>query len=379
MAPRAPDTYVWQVPGKPVAVHIPLSVIDRLSIELMRGYGANPKRSPEVGGVLIGSVEEGSPTIVHVEDFEVVPCQYRRGPSYTFTEEDCGPFERAGNRADGIGYFRSHTREGLALSPEDLEVLDHFFAEPYTVALLVKPFATKASVAGFFIREDGAFPAATPLEFPFRRRELTGEEPPARRSLMERRPRLRDLDPSSPRPRAGSRYAQEDASESASYNYPAEGYPAENAPPPPESAYPEPAYAVTTTARSRMRSGWVWIPLSFVFLVLGVALGFQAALSFGARPANVAAAAEFSLSLAVSNVDPNLTVHWDRQAPAVRASQRGVLEIEEKGISKPVELDSAQLQNGTLIYRHATNTVRFRLTVFPKEGVSVTESLEWRR
>src|ERR1039457_3145402 len=138
-----PDTYVWAVPGKPVAVHIPLSVVDRLSAELMRNYGANPKRNAEVGGVLIGSVEQGSPTIVRIEDFETVPCQYRLGPSYIFTEEDCGPFERAGARADAIGYFRSHTREGLSLGVEDVELLDHFFAGPDFVALLVRPYATQ--------------------------------------------------------------------------------------------------------------------------------------------------------------------------------------------------------------------------------------------
>ena len=196
MNPRTQDVpdliYVWEVPGKPVAVHIPLSVVDRLSAEMMRGYGANPKRNPEIGGVLIGSVQPGSPTIVRIEDFEMVPCQYRRGPSYVFTEEDCEPFEQAGVRADAVGYFRSHTRDGLSLGVEDVDLLDHFFTDPSTVALLIKPYATKASIAGYFIRENGTFPETTPLEFPFRRQELTGEEPPARRSMMERRPAARD-------------------------------------------------------------------------------------------------------------------------------------------------------------------------------------------
>lgn len=392
-----PDTYVWEVPGKAIAVHMGLSAIERLSAELMRGYGANPKRNAEVGGVLIGSVEPGTPTIVRVEDFEVVPCQYRRGPSYVFTEEDCEPFEKAGARPDAVGYFRSHTREGFSLSDDDVELLDHFFTGANTVALLVKPYATKAGVAGFFIRENGKFPASTPLEFPFRRQELTGAEPPARRSMMERGPRRE----------RGGRYGARDAGESsdhemnpagelpfpessgngiptgtglqASYrnpplterNQPSERY----APLDPPA---EPAYAVTTSARSRMRSGWVWIPLSFVFLLLGVALGFQAALfNFGPRSSN--SQANFSLSLVVSKTGQNLSVHWDRQAPAVCASKRGVLEIEEKGITKPVDLDSAQLQNGTLTYRNVTNDVHFRLTVFPTEQVSVMEAAEWRQ
>ena len=368
-ASPTPDTYVWQVPGKPVAVYLPLSVVERLSAEIMRGYGANPKRSPEIGGVLRGTFEEGSPTIVRVEDFEVVPCEYRRGPSYAFTAKDSEPFEKAGGRPDAIGYFRSHTREGLAMASDDVELMDHFFPGPGAIALLVKPYATKPSVAGFFARENGAFWETSPLEFPFRRQELAGEEPPARRPLTERRPKLRDLDPSAPSRRRAGRYAAE---EIPSPDAPSLGFSPENPP------QPEPAYAVTTTARSRMRSGWVWIPLSFVFLLLGVALGFQAALSFASRPGSLSAV-EFSLSLAVTKAGQNLNVHWDRQAPAVRASERGVLEIEEQGVSKPVELDAAQLQNGMLIYRNASNSVRFKLTVFPKGNVSVSESAEWKQ
>jgi len=366
------DYYVWEVPGKPVAVHIRWSVIDRLSAELMRGYGANPKRGAEAGGVLIGSVDEGAPMVVRVEDFEAVPCQYRRGPSYIFTEEDCEPFEQAGIRADGVGYYRSDTRDGFSLGVEDIELLDHFFAGAATVALLVKPYATKVSVAGIFVRENGTFPATTPLEFPFRRQELTGQEPPLGRSMPERRPRRRVAEPSSGPPTSYGHPLQDVRHpEPAAYEYAPERDRAEKNP---ELA---PAYA-TRIERSRMRNGWVWIPLSFVFLLLGVALGFQAALSVGNRSSNTAAA-DFSLSLAVTKVDQNLSVHWNRLAPAVRASQRGVLEIEEQGAVKPVELDTAQLQNGTLIYRNASSDVRFRLTVFPKESVRVTESAEWRQ
>lgn len=388
-----PDYYVWEVPGKPVAVHIRLSVIDRLSAELMRGYGANPKRSAEVGGVLIGSVEEGAPlsdaaldkmnarTIVRVEDFEAVPCQYRRGPSYIFTEEDCEPFEQAGMRADGVGYFRSHTRDGFSLGAEDIELLDHFFAGPATVALLVKPYATRASAAGIFIRENGTFPATTPLEFPFRRQELTGQEAPARRSMVERRPRRRETEPSPERPPAIAPkidgYPPENGSlpEPAGYGYPPERSRAATSR---TEMTPDldPAYAAIAE-RSRRGAGWVWIPLSFLFLLLGVALGYQAALSVGARTSNTTT--DYSLALAVTKMGQNLSVHWDRQAPAVRASQRGVLEIEENGVSKPVELDAAQLRNGTLLYRNTTRDVRFRLTVFPKEDVRVTESAEWRQ
>ena len=205
MATETQDTpgyYVWDAPGQPAVIHLHLDVLDRLSTEVMRGFGAVPKRGAEVGGVLLGTIEpgrDGNPAIVRVEDFEPVECEYERGPSYLFTEDGRAAFEDAVQRwqadsskdAHAVGYFRSHTRDGLSLALEDIQILEEFFPEPENVALLVKPYGTKVSEGGFFVRKDGAFPAASPLEFPFRRRELTGEEPPPHRSMMERRPRGR--------------------------------------------------------------------------------------------------------------------------------------------------------------------------------------------
>src|SRR5437899_770570 len=144
-----PGYYVWVVPGKPVAVHLHLSVIDRLSAEVMRGFGAVPKRGAEVGGVLLGTIESGPQLIVKVEDFEAVPCDYRRGPSYLFSADDGAAFDDACANAQpdpsrqtyAVGYFRSHTREGLLPSPEDLVLMDHYFPSSSQVVLLVKPFA----------------------------------------------------------------------------------------------------------------------------------------------------------------------------------------------------------------------------------------------
>src|SRR5580704_10894536 len=91
----APGYYVWELPGKPVVVHLNLNVIDRLSADVMRGFGAVPKRGAEVGGVLLGSIEQGETTIVRVEEFEAVTCDYKRGPSYLFTADDGAAFEDA--------------------------------------------------------------------------------------------------------------------------------------------------------------------------------------------------------------------------------------------------------------------------------------------
>ena len=53
------------------------------------------------------------------------------------------------------GFFRTHTRKGITLDPDDLTVLDAHFRDPHHIGLLVRPFATKASTGGIFIREGG--------------------------------------------------------------------------------------------------------------------------------------------------------------------------------------------------------------------------------
>ena len=169
----APGYYVWELPEKPVVVHLNLGIIDRLSAEIMRGFGAVPKRGAEVGGLLLGRIEEGEQTIVRVEDFESIACDYKRGPSYLFTADDGAAFDDACvHSTSAVGYFRSHTREGMSLGPEDIALMEHYFPLSSHMALLVKPFATKVSIASFFFREDGLFPSAPPLEFPAAEREF---------------------------------------------------------------------------------------------------------------------------------------------------------------------------------------------------------------
>jgi hypothetical protein len=371
----APGYYVWDAPGQPVVIHLHLEVLDRLSAEAMRGFGAVPKRGAEVGGVLLGTIEpgrDGRPAIVRVEDFEPVECDYQRGPSYLFTEDGKATFEDAVKRwqpdrsrdAHAIGYYRSHTREGMSLAPEDIQILDEFFSDAENVALLVKPYGTKVSEGGFFVRQNGAFPDATPLEFPFRRRELTGEEGPPHRSLMERGARSRRRGESEVRA-----IAPTSIEESTHYR---DAY---VEPEPPRAVIAGPAYATTMPTRSRFPSS-VWMPLSFIFLLFGVALGMLILPRFTSKGSSDPQ--DFALGLSVSRSGANLSVKWDRHAPGIQAAQSGLIEIEENGTPISKDLDTAQLQNGGMTYTSSTNTVKFKLTVFPKARVSVTETAEWR-
>ncbi len=257
-----------------------------------------------------------------------------------------------------VGFYRSHTRDGLSLAPEDIELMESCFPDPTQVALLVKPFATKASPAGFFFRENGAFQETTPLEFPFRRRELTGAEPPEHRPLTERRshpaPTLVRPTPEAPEDMAEQAAGLETASHSGS------------------------EYAAATTPGRFRLGAWVIIPLSFLFLLLGVALGALAELNVGPRIA-AAGAADYSLSMAVVKSGDTLSLRWNGDAPLIRKADRGVLEIHDGDYAKVTDLDASQLRNGGIIFRNQTGSVSFRLTVYLNPNLSVSENLGWHQ
>ena len=176
--------YLWEVPQKPVSVRIPFSLIDRLEREAVENFRSLTSRGSEIGGLLVGDVSPGSPLVVSIADYELIACDYSRGPLYRLSDADVGRFEHAIQQrlaaGRGVaGFFRSHTRKGISLDVDDLAFFHARFRDPHHVALLVRPFATKASTAGIFIRENGKVNGeASCLEFPFRSSELgTGQAP----------------------------------------------------------------------------------------------------------------------------------------------------------------------------------------------------------
>ena len=170
--------YIWEVPQKPVSVRIPFSLIDRLEREAVESFRSLTSRGSEIGGLLVGAVTPGSPLVVSIEDYDLITCDYSRGPLYRLSDADMGRFEQAIQQRQAAGrgvagFFRSHTRKGIALDADDLTFFQARFRDPHHLALLVRPFATKASTAGIFIWENGKVNGeASCQEFPFRSSEL---------------------------------------------------------------------------------------------------------------------------------------------------------------------------------------------------------------
>ena len=178
MEAAARTYFLWEAMGKPVSVRLSLEVVDRMEREVLEAFRAITRRGSEIGGLLLGRSEASGASII--EDYELVGCEYTRGPLYLLSDEERARMEEmlrrrkgAGQPLTAMGFFRSNTRKELALDEEDLALFQQYFARPDQVFLLVKPFATKPGVAGFFIREsDGVRNQASYREFPFRRAEL---------------------------------------------------------------------------------------------------------------------------------------------------------------------------------------------------------------
>lgn len=370
---RVADAFVWRAPGKPVSIEITFDVVDRLEAEIMRAFGAIPRLGLEAGGILLGSAGQGEKLSVRIEDFEPVMSEHEGGPSYVLSGKDRERFEEAlkrwrprpGRQMRAIGFYRGHAREGLCLGQQDLEMFSAYFPEETGIALVVKPFATRPPMAGLFFREGAVIRSESSYqEFPFRRREM-GEGNGEEQNPVQRL----------------SSAAGDAISETAMVNTMTDGLLGIASPGPSDGGQidanggPDKKLPPVPARSLRLRGGWVWIPLSFIFLLLGTVLGFQVALSVRSQITNTPRQDPYVLSLTASPSAGSVHLRWDRQSPAIRKAQRGVLVISESGSENNIDLDIGHLRNGSVIYRRASDEVRFRLEVFTAEKASVSETV----
>ena len=372
------STYRWEIPGKPVAIHLRLEVIDRMSPEILRGLGALKRRGAEVGGILLGRSEPGSPHRVWIEDFEPIPSEYLTGPSYRLSDKDRVALETAiskrRDRLSVVGLYRSHTRDELFMDDEDMGIARRYFADPWNVFLIVKPFMMRPSIGGFFIWENGTiFRESSYQQFPFSRKELGGGEAQAVR-------------PTKPAP------APEPAPAPPP---PPPAPPVVAAPPPPPPPLPPPprqqrysdapvfSYGDEEDLPEEPGSSKRWIAIAgFLCLAaIGGYFGYRGLNdnkpSQPAAPPPVAApkAAVLPLKLAVEEKGDQLDVTWDRNSTVISDAQRGVLNISDGGTQRELELTTAQLKGGSVLYSRVSGDVTLKLDVYRYGQDTVSESI----
>ncbi len=385
----AGTAFLYEPPGKSVSISIEFDVIDRMNFDIMKGYGAVPKRGAEVGGILLGTAEQGDRLVVRIEDFVTVHCEHLRGPSFILSDNDMVRFTQAleqwapapDKRIHAVGYFRSNTRNELQLGPEDRSLIEGRF--PATaLCLLVRPYATRIGEAAYCWAEGGQIADRPNGElFPFRRKELGGGPRPKRgapgtgtqaESQYDTGFAGQDDNGEHHGGLAGSAFAGAIVDAVT----PTFGGSAGQEPDEPAAAEQEDIAGAQDKKPAKGNPSWVWIPLSFVFLLLGVVLGFQISMSFNKPPAPLKQADPYALGVSVARSGDSLLVKWSLDSPAVQKAQRAVLTIFDGDSRKTVDLGLDDLARGGVLYRNHNQQARFRLEVFHSDSRSVTESAE---
>ena len=334
--------YLWEPPAEQSDWSVALSfeVIDGILQEVLRAFGAVPKRGAETGGLLLGRVVGQQ---VQIEAFELVPCDYRLGPSYVFPPDDWTRWEEAlGRRASEplrpVGFFRSDTRDELTLAAEDIQLLDRFLPGNSTAVLIIRPFATKVSQAGFYFRRGGAFPAQSPLTFPFSRKALGGG-------------RRRD---------AGG--AEPASGEAETHLLPAES-----------SAADAPRLARSVPALGAASQG-VWVAA----ITLSVALGWSGGFFLARHSPRPPDPNQFRLGLQVVARGSDVQIRWDTGAEPIRTATRGQLRVREASGERSIALDLELLRQGLVVYQSPPGPVHFELEVEQLAGSVLRESTDYR-
>ncbi len=382
-----PGYFTYRAPDSGPLIHLSLAALDGILSEVMTGFGAIPRRGAEVGGILVG---KGTESEIWIEGFAMVPCEHRRGPSFLLSEQDRETFSstfESHRRQEHypVGLFRSNTRDENAITEEDRALFGSHFEPPSGTFLLVRPYASKTSSGSFLVYKDGALPDSNADVFPFQRWELEGGSAPRRRPLSEAKPRVSSGVPQADTPAAGDSVAATVVSRRFKpFVEPEPAFEGPSEPAPQNEPTPEPARTGTESEyfftgaieSSHRRRGWIWIPLSFIFLLLGVLLGFQSALSFYPKTSSLDASS-FTLGLNASLKNDNLYIQWNRESPAIKAAQHGQLEIGDGKYHKVVDLDASSLQTGSVVYPPVSGNVSLRFLVIVKGTTSVAETLDW--
>ena len=330
----------WEVPGKPMTVYLSRAASGAILLEGRRGL--IPRRRAEVGGILLGTVTVEETITIRIEACLQIPCEHLFGPSYTLSEDEKQALRHAvirhgvGTETDigVVGFYRTHTRRGLGLDSDDLQLAD-LFPEGADLALLIKPRLLRRSQAAFFFWEDARTePQSAAIKF-----TVSGHG-------------SRDL-----------------AAAQGVF-----------APPEPEG---EKAYVVAAppavSRRPLWSSLWVQGPLLAILLVAWYLAGFAAGRQIDKVVPRAAPPPRdpYAISLLVLQYGDNIRLTWDRQATPIVLAERGSLTISDGGRSRTLDLTREQLRNGAVAYHRLSEHVQLRLEVSLPNRRSISETWEF--
>jgi len=351
MPDAAPSEYGrWSAGEGSPAIEYSCTVLDDIRLLVVDGLHRLSRGGIEMGGILYGT---RSGRLMRIEAQRPIECEHAHGPSFTLSDNDVAAMERqlaAPAPAAGlapVGWYHSHTRNGISLSEEDLKIHNRFFPHPWQVALVLHPEKFGPVTAGFFLREaDGSI-----------RRESSGREfevlPLETRGTVG--PAASAAPPTTPSSRPNSQILMPGRTPGVE--------PTRELPPrilepsgAPSQTDSEKLGAFLQRLEPRRNRATRWT----VAALLCAAAFF---LGLGARPFWSAHRAPQTMSLRAFDQGGQLRIEWDSTAAPVRAARGGMLVIVDGGDTANIALDREHLISGGISYARRTSDVDIRLKV----------------
>jgi hypothetical protein len=230
--------------------------------------------------------------------------------------------ELAGLQA--VGWYCSHTRGEIGLTPGDSELFNACFPERARIALVVRPSHFGPGRAAFFFRENDGSVRSGGSQGQF---EVT--------------------------PRRENRAVPVNGDGGAA---------------------PEAAAAVQPEAPGfqmieEWRPGkWKWLAPA-VLLSLAGAFGVERYYRWTAAPA--------PLSLSVTEAGGKMLIDWNRKSDAIRQARGGVLEILDGGERVEIQMDGERLREGGVDYRRRSEAIDVRLRIDGGRGAGQQEFIRF--
>ncbi len=232
-----------------------------------------------------------------------------------------------------VGWFVSHPRAGVSLSPSDLEIYNGFFPEAWQVSLVICPQGGGRAQAGFFFREAEDKLHSESSYQCFDLEPLNHVEP------LQATPRAAIV--ATPEPKAASlEYVKH----------------------PPSREIAAPSFQLDERVPTHER--WLWA------LCIVLALGIAAFLLYQRRAASPGVA----IALRAMSEARTVELTWDANSRAVRDSDHAAMEITDGGKNSQISLSSDQLHAGKMSYRPQSGDISFAMTVYPASGEPIHDS-----
>lgn len=318
-------------------IEYPLEVMDEIRATAAEGFQKLARGGLEVAGVLFGVRREAS---VRILTWRPIQCEYALGPTLQLSERDRALLTRLLETAaedpdlqglQPVGWFLSHTRSDVLLSPQDLEIFDGFFPRPWQVTLVLHPTQAGVSRAGFFVREaDGTLKSDSSYQ------EFTVK--PLHRASFA------DIPAPVAKDRSNSRLKPE----------PAIATPLATLAEPRPLAHVEPPL-FRTIERTKAPRGWLWtLPLILGLIVAGF-LVKERYLAPGNQP----------FSFHVFDAGETVQIEWDQNAAPIRKAHLGVIDVKDSGETKRYPLADDELHSGKMSYLRRGGDLELRMTVYP--------------